>query len=197
MGDIKEGKLLYHLTHKDNLASIMKNGLFSRNDVKKFQCSFEDVADEGILSKRKENSLDNFVLFHFHPYSAFDVAVKNKYGAENFVYITVKRELARRKGFEIIPKHPLSGEFELLTYDAGIKAIEWDIMNMNVKNEEVEWFEKVDVKHVKMAECVSKHKIDKNDFHAIWCNEKIHANLSEKYSNCGVHINKGVWLDGD
>ena len=77
--DIKNGKLLYHLTHIDNLDSIIEYGLLSRN----LACDLiaMDVADSEILEKRQFNRLDDFVLFHFYPNTAFDNAVRNKYGS--------------------------------------------------------------------------------------------------------------------
>ena len=59
--DIKNGKLLYHLTHIDNLDSIIEYGLLSRN----LACDLiaMDVADSEILEKRQFNRLDDFVGF--------------------------------------------------------------------------------------------------------------------------------------
>ena len=75
---IQNGKLLYHLTHIDNLDSIFTNGLLSRNNVQQLD-GFVDVANHEILHSRHQHELDNYVLFHFHPYSAFDTAVKGNY----------------------------------------------------------------------------------------------------------------------
>ena len=92
--------------------------------------------------------LDKYKPFHFHPYSAFDVAVKNKYSTEKFVYICIKRALAEFNNFKILVKHPLSQqECELYDYSDGMDAIDWDTM------------EKVGTKddysrNVKMAECL-------------------------------------------
>ncbi|GAA0248754.1 DUF4433 domain-containing protein [Pseudomonas rhodesiae] len=49
MPDIKEQKLLYHLTSLDNLSSIFQNGLKPRAQLR----AFEDVADAEILKKRQ------------------------------------------------------------------------------------------------------------------------------------------------
>ena len=69
-------KLLYHLTELDNMNSIIEYGLMSRADIKNKKLKYHDVADQAIIGKREELGLDKYVPFHFHPYSAFDVAVK-------------------------------------------------------------------------------------------------------------------------
>lgn len=46
--NIKEGKLLYHLTHIDNLDSIIKNGLLPRTRVIENDLLCTDVANEDI-----------------------------------------------------------------------------------------------------------------------------------------------------
>ena len=124
MGKIQDGKLLYHLTKLSNLDSIIEKGLVSRKILEDRGCNFSDVADSEIMDKRKKFGLDVYVPFHFHPYSSFDVAVKNKYSDEEFIYICFLRSLARHQNFKILPKHPLSAsEVEILSYDDGIKKL--------------------------------------------------------------------------
>lgn len=191
--DIKDGKLLYHLTHIDNLDSIIEYGLLSRN----LACDLiaMDVADSEILEKRQFNRLDDFVLFHFYPNTAFDNAVRNKYGSENFIYITVYRAYAERNGFQIVPRHPLNGSFELCDYKEGMKKIDWEIMEKPM--EEIELSFKPYAKEVKMAECISEEPINPNDFAYIHCNERRVNELQYKYPELAAKIKKGVWLDGN
>lgn len=44
--------------------------------------TFGDVADPEIIRKREVLGLDGYIPFHFHPYSAFDVAVKKRMWAK-------------------------------------------------------------------------------------------------------------------
>src|SRR6056297_3633992 len=88
---IKNGKWLYHLTSIDNLDSIIKNGLVSRKKLKILRSDFVDIADQWIIEKRVGFNLDDYIPFHFHPYSAFDVFVKNNNPKKEFIYITIMR----------------------------------------------------------------------------------------------------------
>ena len=146
-------KLLYHLTELDNMPSIINSGLLSRADVRNQRVEYNDVADPEIISRREKLGLDVYVPFHFHPYSAFDVAVKKSHPDVKFVYITIKRELAELAGFKILIKHPLSQEnYEMYDYAEGISKIDWDTM-------EKTGTEDVYSKNVKMAECLSEKAI--------------------------------------
>lgn len=192
---IKDGKLLYHLTHINNLDSIIENGLLSRNQVIQRGLLNQDIANHDILEIRGLNHLDNYVLFHFHPYTAFDNAVRGEYGAENFVYIVVYRSYAEYSNFQIIPRHPLNGEFELCDYNEGMNRIDWETMERKKKD-----FPPTDwdyAKEVKMAECISCNPIPSQDFAYIFCNERHVEGLKSRYPTMADKIQSGVWLNGD
>lgn len=110
--------------------------------------------------------MDEYIPFHFHPFSAFDVAVKSTYYEEEFIYICIRRELARSKRFKILPKHPLSvAECVLFEYDEGFSKIDWDTMQAIGVNDEY-------AKNVKMAECLTDLVIPVNWVHAIYVKSK-------------------------
>lgn len=190
--DVKNGKLLYHLTHIDNLDSIIENGLLSRNDVLKRGLLKEDVANPEILSKRQINGLDEYIPFHFHPYTAFDVAVKGQ-EASKFVYITYFRDKAECNNFQIVPRHPLNGRFEIYSYKEGFNQIEWDLMEKN--QSEVLSSELEHHKEVRMAECLSEEFIPSNDFAYIYCNEQLVEELKARYPLVAHKIRGQVWLN--
>ena len=142
--DVKNKKLLYHLTKLKNLDSILENGLLSRKLISDLNLKFGDVADQEIISKRTELGLDLYTPFHFHLYSSFDNAVKNRYKDDDFIYICILREAARYNNFKILPIHPLSLEHcQLLDYDEGFERIDWESM-------ETYGTEESHIKHVKI-----------------------------------------------
>lgn len=151
----KDGKLLYHLTAIENLSSIIDNGLLSRNEIQKKNIPFIDIANPNIIEKRALTQLNDYIPFHFHPYSAFDLAVKSKYKDINFIYLCIKREFAQRQNFYILPRHPLSEkDFTLLSYNDGFNTINWDIMcktDQELNHKEINLH---DSRMIKMAECI-------------------------------------------
>lgn len=189
--DIKNKKLLYHLTHYSNLENIINNGLLSRNLCKSLLKV--DVADYNILSKRKENRLDDYIPFHFYPNTSFDVAVRSKYNPEDFVYITVSRKFAEENNFKIIPSHPLSGTYEIFDYQEGFSKIDWEMMEELMDN--IEENKKKYAKMVKMAECISEKSISVNDFAYIYCSSNIIENLKKIFPDIAEKFRKGVWFN--
>ena len=193
--NIRGKKLLYHLTHIDNLDIIIENGLLSRNQVIQRGGINQDIANPDILESRQLNHLDDYVLFHFHPNTAFDNAVRYKYGAENFVYITVYRTYAEENRFQIVPRHPLNGEFELCNYNEGMNRIDWETMERRMN--EIDSTNQGYAKEVKMAECISSTPILPQDFAYIYCNENTVEYLKTRYPMLADKIQSGVWLNGD
>ncbi|PTY39732.1 DarT ssDNA thymidine ADP-ribosyltransferase family protein [Brachyspira hampsonii] len=151
----RTGQLIYHLTAIDNFESIVKNGLLPRNKIK----PNIDVADNEILEGRDKYNLLDYVPFHFFINTPFDGAVKKKYKNTDFIYICIKREVAKRNNFKIIPCHPLSNKLTnydniLFDYDKGFDLIEWSIIDGNNRN-----YNNQDIKNACMAECLYYGKI--------------------------------------
>ncbi|MCD8054924.1 MAG: DUF4433 domain-containing protein [Lachnospiraceae bacterium] len=147
--NVKSGKLLYHLTKLKNLESIIRFGLVPRKVLLENTVTFEDIANPEIIVKRERLGLDEYIPFHFHPYTAFDLAVKKQHINDEMMYICINRELARRNNFKVLPKHPLSLEdYQLYDYEEGFNRIDWDTMAKVGLTDS-------DSKQIKMAECLS------------------------------------------
>lgn len=178
---VRDKKLLYHLTKASNMEAIINSGLLPRRYLLEHNMLFEDVADPQIISKRKELELDKYTPFHFHPYSAFDVAVKNAYSTEKFVYICIKRALAEFNNFKILIRHPLSQqECVLYDYIKGINNIDWNTMeNVGAKDEYS--------RNVKMAECLTDKCIPAELFQCVYVpDEKTEIYIKDLFKKKGI-----------
>lgn len=126
MADIKNQKLLCHLTALRNIRGIFDEGLKLRAQLN----DFNDVADQEIIEKRKRLALENYVPFHWFSKNLFDGGVQSAHKNRRFVLITVHRNFAERHNWQIIPRHPLANDdIELLDFSNGFKAIDWETMN--------------------------------------------------------------------
>lgn len=94
---------IHHLTHIENLKSILENGLKPRNELK--QNEFKNTANNEIITKREEyksnnnniemKSLNNYIPFHINklqityriPYNY--IVCKNE-GNENMIFLSCK-----------------------------------------------------------------------------------------------------------
>lgn len=156
--DIRAKKLIYHLTSLKNMASIIESGLLPRSRLD----GFVDVADREIIESRKGFGLERHVPFHFFAKNPFDGRVQRDHPRKCFALIAVQRHVARTRGWKIIPRHPLAGgEIELLDYDDGMEAIDWEVMNKRDYSDQY-------CKCVCMAECLAPDAVSADLFHAIY-----------------------------
>ncbi|MFJ2449261.1 hypothetical protein D3C75_609680 [compost metagenome] len=158
MPDIREQKLLYHLTSVTNIPSILERGLMPRAQLQEFQ----DVADQEIITNRQALALENYVPFHWFARNPFDGRVQRDRPNEQFVLITVRRALAQRGNWKVVPCHPLaSGNIQLLDYTPGVAAIDWEVMNLR------DYLDPT-CKSVCMAECLSPHPVPPTWFFKVY-----------------------------
>lgn len=158
---IRDKKQLYHLTELENLDTIFKYGLLSRNQMLKRKIRFTDVADSEIIKFRSENGLNDYVPFHFFAKNPFDGAVQLAHKNKVFVYIIIHRDFAKNNNFKIITRHPISVQpFKLYDYQEGIKNIDWDTFDLRDYNNH-------ECKEICMAECISSKTISIHNFQSI------------------------------
>jgi len=189
MINIQIQKLLYHITDINNLPSILKNGLIARANI----TGFEDIADHDILKSRKKLNLARYVPFHFFAQNPFEGRVQKDHPQKEFILITIRREVAAKNGWKIVPKHPLAGnDLLLLDYKEGLEAIDWDKMNeRDYANEES--------KSICMAECLSPNTVSANSFFNIYVKSKESKSkvvdlLKECNLSMHVDVNEGMFL---
>jgi hypothetical protein len=190
MPDIKDQKLLYHLTSIKNIDSILRIGLMPRAQLNRF----EDVADSEILVKRRVLGLENYVPFHWFSRNPFDGGVQAARTDEHFVLVTVHRSLAKAKNWKIIPRHPLAKEdIHIMDYQDGFEAIDWEVMNRRVYHD-------AHCKSVCMAECLSPDPVPTSDFFRIYVsNEEVERFVLKTIRSLNllleVDVNRGMFLN--
>lgn len=164
MPDIKDQKLLYHLTALDNVPSILRFGLLPRASLS----NFADIADAEIINGRRDHGLEHYVPFHWFARNPFDGRVQRDHPETSFVLISVRRTLAVAESWKVIPRHPLaSAAPQLLDYQAGFGAIDWNKMNQRDYHDS-------ECKSICMAECVSPRPVLANEFFRIYApNEQV------------------------
>ncbi|MEJ5862565.1 DarT ssDNA thymidine ADP-ribosyltransferase family protein [Pseudomonas farsensis] len=183
MPDIKEQKLLYHLTSIENLDGIFQDGLRPRAELK----AFTDVADSEILRKRKLFQLDRYVPFHWFAANPFDGSVQGSRPNSKFALISVYRSFAKQNGWKVIPRHPLANdELQLLDYDEGFEAINWELMSTRA-------YQDADCKSICMAECLAPCAVAPKDFFMLFVpNAEVENLCTEKMRAAGVKVRTTV-----
>lgn len=188
MADIRDQKLLYHLTSLSNVSSILDSGLQPRSVVQEFH----DVADPEILNGRQKHSLHDYVPFHWFSRNPFDGRVQKDWPEEDFVLITVRRALAQARNWKVIPRHPLANAaIVLYDYEEGFGLIEWDTMQ---KRE----YRDAHCKSVCMAECLSPSPVKVSELFKIYVpTAEIGSRVVREVNRCrlsvDVVVNKGMF----
>lgn len=181
--NIKEQKLLYHLTSVENLDGIFRDGLKPRAGLS----GFKDVADAEILKKRQALQLDNYVPFHWFAKNPFDGSVQRNRPEAQFVLISVYRSTAKQYGWKVIPRHPLAGDsIQLLDYEQGFEAIEWDVMSSRD-------YLDPHCKSICMAECLAPGIVKPDAFFKIFTpSEEVDALCVAKLQAADVNVQTSV-----
>ncbi|NWE71178.1 DUF4433 domain-containing protein [Pseudomonas gingeri] len=189
MPDIKDQTSLYHLTSLENLSNILRDGLKPRAHL----AAFVDIADGEILTKRQALALENYVPFHWFSKNPFEGSVQRSKPNAKFVLISVYRTFARSNNWKIIPRHPLANDaIQLLNYNEGFEAIEWEVMNRREYHD-------THCKSVCMAECLSPGVVLPRNFARLYVQSaEIEAICKAKMQECGltvpISVNPGMFF---
>lgn len=189
MADIKNQKLIYHLTAFENLPGILAEGLKPRSQLTYFQ----DVADKEIIQKRKNLALENFVPFHWFAKNPFDGGVQAAHRDKAFSLISVRRELAAENNWKVISRHPLAdAAIELLDYRIGFATIDWEMMNRRA-------YQEPNCKSVCMAECLAPGAVSASMFFSIYVRnaeleQRARAWANQQEVTVGIDVNENMFL---
>lgn len=188
---IRDGRLIYHLTALENLASILQHGLQPRCELSNEE--FDDVADGDILDSRANHHLDRYVPFHFFAKNPFDYGVQRAHPNKDFVLIAIQRARASANGWQIVPTHPLAEEgYQILDYDTGFSEIDWDLMEQRDYGDRA-------CKVVCMAECLSPRSVNPQMFFSIYVKDErvktiVNRLVNLHNVNCHVDINPAMFV---
>lgn len=183
MPDIKDQKLIYHLTSIENMRSILEVGLLPRSQLD----DFEDVADQEIIEGRREHGLEEYVPFHWFARNPFDGRVQADRPGDEFALIAVHRDVAQRENWKVIPRHPLANTApQLLDYQPGVEAIDWETMNIRDYGDP-------ECKSICMAECLSPAPVAVDNFFKIFVpNDAVANQIKEIIDDLGLDLKVGV-----
>ncbi|MBM7578533.1 type II toxin-antitoxin system toxin DNA ADP-ribosyl transferase DarT [Jeotgalibacillus terrae] len=137
---MKNRRLLYHLTHINNLISIFSNqGLLSYSEVIKRDKEYKDVADQGIQIQRSSTivpispggSLHDYVPFYFAGRSPMLYRLShNGFHQKELVYLMTNTEKVKdsRLPFVFTDGHAIMFLTEFYNNLEFLNKIDWDVM---------------------------------------------------------------------
>ena len=165
-----EVKGLYYITHVDNVASILRDGILSHETVVRKGIPYTPIYDAAIVSSRKlttapdGKSLWEFANVYFQPRNPMLYRVVHEKDARNIAVIGVGPQVISRPGAFIALGNAASGATEIVPSSEGRARLTdiWPVINS-------EWWNAVDGSKRKiMAECLVPEAIPPEDIHSVF-----------------------------
>lgn len=137
---LSENILLYHLTHINNLQSILHQGsLWSHALVRKHAISYKDVANQDVQTRRERTkipigvagSLHEYVPFYFAPRSPMlYVLCMQQIPQNDIVYFMTNKEMIQQhcSSFVFTDAHAIRRLTNFYTQLSDLNKIDWELM---------------------------------------------------------------------
>lgn len=98
---VQWGGYLFHITHRENLPTILARGLHSNNECTRLNLKYRSIADEGIQARRSvadiavgpRGTIHDYVPFFFGARPTMLYAVKFKVPQEDILYLLIQWRL--------------------------------------------------------------------------------------------------------
>lgn len=141
---LPKNALLYHITHINNLESIIKLGsLWSHAQIKKHTIHYKDVANQDIQSRREYTKipvniggyLHNYVPFYFAPRSPMLYALKmQSIPQDDIVYFMTNTKSIQQHLLHYVftDAHAIRRLTNFYTDLENLSEIDWDVMQASV-----------------------------------------------------------------
>ncbi|OIR24955.1 DarT ssDNA thymidine ADP-ribosyltransferase family protein [Bathymodiolus thermophilus thioautotrophic gill symbiont] len=163
---------VFHMTHIDNLRTILKNGLLPHNNpYKKI-----DISNQSVNQKRNkikavyENNLHDYVPFYFNCRNAMLYKTQKEFG-KNIIILLFKKDIMLENGTVFTNKNAATKDVkftndikDLLNND----FINWDDVNAKSWNNDGNNLDK-HLKQTMMAEILLLNGVDSDRIHTICC----------------------------
>ena len=170
---MKNPKALYYITHKDNLKSILKNGILSHSKSRRFLKIFsrqkiKSIHDKGIIQGRKEKTFKNRSLWeyanvYFQARNPMLYRVLKEYRKESIIVLKINSDVINSPGAGITDGNAASQKTQLFEdIDQGLNTVDKDLFK------ETDWRFIKDGKRKIMAEVLIPDQIPKEKIIGIY-----------------------------
>ena len=162
---------LYYITHIDNLASILRYGVFSHQQIEKQRVSFTPVYASSIVAGRQERltpdgkSLWDYANVYFQPRNPMLYRVLNEINRKDIVILGISPQVLDIPSAFISAGNAASSLTPIYTIKKGLQVIYdelWSIINNNW------WAAEDGSKRKIMAECLIPNSIPPNLIHSVY-----------------------------
>lgn len=189
--DIYKGRYIFHMTHIDNLESILSHGLLCHNECKRQNINYHDIAHQSIQDRRANmtvpcgagGSVHDYVPFYFSALNPMLLARLNTKSIDQpmMVFIGLKIDALERAG-AVFTDASANTTIPPVFFDdlADLDKLSWPLIRNN------KWKYSDDERHKKMAEALIPHSVKVEDFDTIVVfNNSVKEYVSQMISRVG------------
>jgi len=193
---------LYHITRKENLKSILRHGLLSRNLCMKKGIGVEEIGDEEIVWKRgikmlpkSDARLNDYVPLYFNPRNAMMYRVCKDSNAYNLVILAFDSKVIFIPGTIFTDGNAASNDSNFYYSKYDLEKLDWEI----IKNRYwcFEGIVDVEIRRKMMAEVLVKERIPRRYLKKLICNSEKSAEdlISLVKGKMEIEVSKDMFFD--
>lgn len=172
-------RYVYHMTHLENLKSILQNELLSTNEKTRLGIKHKNIANHGIQNRRAAmnvtcgpiGTVHDYVPFYFCPREPMLLGLLNSKNLDQqfIIYLAVTIDVVEREDV-VFTSASANTNIPPTFYcnPEDLSVLNWNLIDSN------KWSFKDDDRHAKMAEMLIHEKVEVSEigFIVVW-NEKI------------------------
>lgn len=172
-------RYVYHMTHLENLESILQNELLSTNEKTRLDIKHKNIANHGIQNRRAAmnvtcgpmGTVHDYVPFYFCPREPMLLGLLNSKNLDQqfIIYLAVTIDVVEREDV-VFTSASANTNIPPTFYcnPEDLSVLNWNLIDSN------KWSFKDDDRHAKMAEMLIHEKVEVSEigFIIVW-NEKI------------------------
>lgn len=174
---------LYHMTHIDNLSSILENGLYPHaNNLQKI-----DISDCDVNSRRSRlepifaKSIHSYVPFYFNPKNAMLYVRRNI--QNNIVILKIKKELLLENNVLFTDGNASCVDTNFFDNLVDLDKLNWQCINDN------NWCNYIDGRRIKMSEVLVPDYVSVDSIEGIICNNtQIKSEIEKLQSDIDIYL---------
>lgn len=180
-------KFCYHITHKNNIKSIIDNGLLSDRLLRNSSLNFANIANLDVKNRREKNEpiynrpILDYVPLYFTPKTPMLFA-KQELNSD-LVVIVIHPFILFENGLLFTDGNASSSNSKFFSELNDLKYLDWNCIRSKY------WTNFEDGKRKRCSEVLVQGRIDVNYFYKIVCNNKrLYDELLNDYSETNILI---------
>lgn len=162
---------LYYICHIDNLKSILKKGIYSREKISSMKLKHIDIHDNEVLSRRNKEiadgkTLHSYVNLYFQPRNAMLYRLICNDERKNFVILAISPSVLDKQGMFITDRNAASSQVGFFKKQEGLGKIDKKIL------EKEYWTDSDETKQKMMAEALIPGLISPQEIISIYSSDQ-------------------------